>query len=131
MANYYSVGRTNYFAVRDTAALRKLLGDSGIELDTDSDGRVVLLDGEGTGWTIYDEDGDDEVFLPDVIAGHLEPGQVAVFQSVGSERLRYLGGTALAVNDGGDQVVVQLDDIYAAAAQAFGVPIGAISVAEY
>ena len=131
MADFYSIGRTNYFAVRDTSALRELLTDSGIEIDTDSDGRVVLLDGDGTGWTIYNEDGEDEVYLPDAIAEHLAPGQVAIFQSVGSERLRYLGGNSVAVNDRGEQVVVRLDDIYAAAAKAFDVPVTAITLAEY
>lgn len=131
MANYYSVGRTNYFTVRDTAVLEQLLSDSGIELEQGRDGSVVLLDGEGTGWSIYPEDSDEEIYLPDVIAGHLNPGQVAVFQSVGSEKLRYLGATAVAVNDRGEQVIVDLGDIYAAAAKAFDVPVSSISHAEY
>ena len=71
MSSYYSIGRSNYFSVSDTDALRDMLVDSGIELDTDDRGRVVLIDGEGADWTIYPEDGDDGIYLPDVIAEHL------------------------------------------------------------
>ena len=132
MATHESVGRTNSVAVRDVPALETLLSDSGIELVYERGGsRVALIDGEGTDWTLRDEDSDDETFLPDVIAGHLAAGQVAVFQRVGHEGMRYVTGAAIAVNDKGDRVVLGLDDIYEQAAKQFGVDPASISTAAY
>jgi hypothetical protein len=132
MATYESVGRTNYFAVRDVPALETLLSDSGIELVHEHGGsRVALIDGEGTDWMLRDDDSDDETFLPDVIADHLAAGQVAVFQRVGHEGMRYVVGEAIAVNAAGDRVVLGLDDIYAQAAKQFGVDPASISTAAY
>lgn len=131
MATYTSIGRTNYFAVRDLPALENLLADTGIDLQHEGENRVVLLDGDGTDWEIYSEDGEERVYLPDVIAQHLQPGEVAVFQSIGNEKFRYLGGHSVAVNSDGKQVWVRLSDIYSAAAQEFGVDASTISLAEY
>jgi hypothetical protein len=132
MATYESVGRTNYFAVRDVPALETLLSDSGIELVHEHGGsRVALIDGEGTDWMLRDDDSDDETFLPDVVAAHLAAGQVAVFQRVGREGMRYVVGEAIAVNAAGDRVVLGLDDIYAQAAKQFGVDPASISTAAY
>ena len=133
MATYESVGRTNYFEVRDAAALEDLLSDSGIELVHEHGGsRVALIDGEGTDWTLHDDDdSDDQTFLPDVIADHLTAGQVAVFQRVGREGMRYVVGEAIAVHANGDRVVLGLDDIYKQAAKQFGVDPASISTAAY
>jgi hypothetical protein len=132
MTTYESVGRTNYFAVRDVSALETLLSDSGIELVHEHGGRrVALIDGEGTDWTLRDDDSDDETFLPDVIADHLTDGQVAVFQRVGREGMRYVVGEAIAVNATGERVVLGLDDIYAQAAKKFGVDPASINTAAY
>ncbi len=134
MANYDSVGRTNYFAVKDKAALAALLSGSGIEIvDGDDGSSVALLDSEGAGWMLYTEDDEDvgeDRDLTDLIGDHLQPGAVAVFKAVGREKLRYLGGYSVAVNDQGAKVEVNLDDIYDAAAQAFGVDPSKIGLAE-
>lgn len=132
MANYTSVGRTNYFHVRNRAAVDDLLADSGIEIVSDTGrGGIALLDSEGTDWVVRsDDDDDDGIFLPDVIAEHLAPGEVVVFQCIGSERLRYLTGQSVAVNDKGEKVVVDISDIYARAAEVFGVDPSSITAAE-
>lgn len=132
MATYTSLGRTNYFAC-EIDELENLLRGSGIALERDSDGeRAVLLDTEGADWVIYRDDEDDEgVWLPDVIAEYLKPGEIAVFQTIGHEKLRVLNGQAVAVNHTGQQVHVGIDDIYSAAAEAFGIPSTAISRATY
>lgn len=131
MATFTSMGRTNHFSVRDIQALEALVAGTGIELQRESDNSVVLLDIWGCGWIICGEDCQDDTYLPDVISEHLQPGEVAVFQSIGNEKYRYLAGESVACNDKGEQVWVQLSDIYAAAANAFGVDLSTISIAEY
>lgn len=131
MANYVSMGRTNRFTVRDVQELQQLLHCSGIELDHEGGNTVVLLDIEGCGWTICGESWDDDIYLPDVISGYLQPGEVAVFQSIGHEKFRYLAGDSVACNARGEQVWVHLNDIYATAAAAFGIDQSSISIAEY
>ena len=98
MATYTSMGRTNYFAVRDShlQALKDLVVGTGIELDEEGENTVVLLDTEGCGWMICRGDCDDDIYLPDVIGEYLQPGEVVVFQSIGSEKFRYLAGDSVA-----------------------------------
>lgn len=81
------------------------------------------------GWPSLDEDsvaeklglGDDVIVirkhndLTQLVASHLVEDQVAVFIEVGAEKMRYLGGTAVAVNASGETRVVDLDDIFALA----------------
>lgn len=50
--------------------------------------------------------------LHKLIAAHLVEGEVAVFVEVGQEKMRYLGGTTVAVNASGETRRVDLDDIY-------------------
>ena len=131
MASYVSLGRTNHFAVRDLDAFQALVANYSFELEVEKDNVVILLDTDGSEWAAYPEDSDDCVYLYDVIAEHLQPGEVAVFQSVGNEKLRYVGGYSVAVSETGDQVWVHLSDIYQRAAEQFGVDRAAISLAEY
>lgn len=148
MANYYGFGRTNTFAVKDIQALRARLGPDFTVLDRSEEGpgRVSIFadDGDGTGfWSrwIYSEDDDnidehsyeepEELYVPDVIAEYLQDGQVAVFMHAGAEKQRYIVGYAVAVGCDGRQVRLSLDDIYEAAATAFGVSPGSISSAMY
>lgn len=133
MATYTSLGRTNHFAVKDLDAFRALISDSGIELEVvvEKDNVVVLLDTDGSEWAMYPEDSDDCIYLYDVIAEHLPPGEVVIFQSVGNEKFRYLNGYSVACDAKGGQVWVHLSDIYDRAAEQFGVDRAAISLAEY
>jgi hypothetical protein len=86
----------------------------------------VALFSMGT-WPGLDEDSvaerlgieDEETALPnahasliELVAEHLVDGQVAVFMEIGSEKMRYLGGTAVAVNAAGETKRVDLEDIY-------------------
>lgn len=59
----------------------------------------------------------DDIGLEGLIASHLEENQVAILVEVGQEKLRYLGGTAVAVNAAGETRRVDLDDILELAAQ--------------
>lgn len=131
VATYVSMGRSNHFRVRDVQPLKELVSGTGIEVEEEADNTVVLLDIEGTDWLICSEDCEDDIYLPDVIAEHLQPGEVAVFQSIGNEKFRVLGGHSVAVNSDGEQVWVYLSDIYKKAAEHFGIAPEAISLAEY
>jgi hypothetical protein len=131
MATYVSMGRTNHFAVRDVQALQSLVDGTGIELFPEGENVVVLLDTDGTDWMIYPEDGEDEIYLPDVIHEHLQPGEICIFQSIGNEKFRFVAGHSVAVSSDGEQVWVRLSDIYEAAAVKFGANPNSISPAEY
>lgn len=93
-------------------------------------GSIALFSMEG--WPSFDEDStanrlelweEDDVVpsghesLHALIATHLVDGQVAIFMEVGFEKLRYLGGLAVAVNSAGETRRVDLEDIYELATQ--------------
>lgn len=59
----------------------------------------------------------DDISLDQLVATHLEENEVAVFVEVGNEKLRYLGGTAVAVNASGETRRVDLEDIFDLARQ--------------
>lgn len=147
MADYIASARTNRFAVKDVEALKKDLSSYGlvsgsweaphgadiiIEVspdDSPAEGLVALFaDG---GWPSLDLDSvaerldsDDADGLPQehedfmqLVSAHLMPRQVAVFIEVGSEKMRYLGGTAVAINATGETRVIDLGGIYEMASE--------------
>jgi hypothetical protein len=123
MANYYGNGRTNYFNVKEDKKkdLEELADLFNLNF-CDSDTGVCLLsnheDGGFDKW--FDEvdledctpeqkkvlkeycdfDGTEEVevCITDIIYQFLTDDTVAVFQSVGNEKLRYLTGWVIAVD---------------------------------
>jgi hypothetical protein len=125
MANYYGVGRTNYFAVKDEEAFRAALERFPVEVVTSAEhpGKVAVLDAndDGGGWNFYDDESEDDggieedVGIVDVMAPHLADGQVAVAMEVGHEEDRYVCGYAVAFNGAGESREVSLSDIYALA----------------
>lgn len=54
--------------------------------------------------------------ISQLVSRHLVDGDVAVFMEAGAEKQRYVGGSAVAVNNRGDVVSLCLDDIYDKAA---------------
>lgn len=139
MANYYGKGRTNEFAVKDIDALKEALKGTEVEVVQRGEGNTVVLlldDGDCSDFSLYlwgDEEGaeDEYMFVPDMIAEHLQPGQIAVFQHSGWEKLRYTDAWAIAVHSDGRQVRVSIHDVYDAAATEFGVDRSTISPARY
>lgn len=118
MANYIASCRTNRFRVKDPEAFKTAMA-SIHDVEVEGDDGVFLLIGsndDGAGWPCsqYDEDKDEDVELDffALVAPHLEDGEVAIFMEVGAEKLRYLIGYAIAVNNKGEKLVVALDDIY-------------------
>lgn len=55
---------------------------------------------------------DQELDLPAELAEHLAQGEVAVLEEVGAEKLRYLSAHAVAVNHRGEQIRLDLSEIY-------------------
>jgi hypothetical protein len=129
--SYHATSRSNYFAVVDAGAFRAALASLGPT--------VTLFEGEGAhaGKFMLAGNGDDgayptvrvdpreeedeEVDVPDLVAGHLPPGEVAVFMLAGADRLRFVVGWAVAIDHTGERVEVDLNQIFHAAQAKFGV----------
>ena len=124
MANYYGTTRTNYFRVKDADAFNKWIEQfSGIEI-IKKDGTVGLLFDDGMPtirWvTQKEENGDEkdvevEIDFMDELAEHLADDEVAVLQEAGAEKMRYINGYAIAINNKKETKQINLDDIYALA----------------
>lgn len=126
MANYYEKARTNYFKVKDAAAFQKyldLFGNIDLVVQEKTGQYALLFDEEvGIPCCYYDENGDDvEVDFFGDLASHLTDDSIAVFEAIGSEKMRYLCGYAVAVNSKGERIRVDMDEIYARAREKFGV----------
>ena len=124
MANYYGTTRTNYFRVKDADAFNKWIEQfSGIEI-IKKDGTVGLLFDDGMPtirWETEDADGNEqndvevEIDFMDELAEHLADDEVAVLQEAGAEKMRYINGYAIAINNKKETKQINLDDIYALA----------------
>lgn len=127
MANYYASARSNEFRVKDIEAFKQAVSDYsiGVWVDDPATGLVSIYskDLDGAGWPswIYVELPDDApddaedmgyVDLATIIAPHLAGGSVAIFFETGAEKLRYLIGTALAVNAAGETRFISLDQMF-------------------
>jgi hypothetical protein len=119
MANYYCSARTNRFKVTDVQAFKDDMSRFEVEVHDGSEPNQVCVlnnDPDGSGWPnyIYNEETDDydgiDFFLE--VAKHLQDDEVAVFQEAGAEKLRYIVGYSVAVNNAGKKVYVSIDDIY-------------------
>lgn len=125
MANYYEQARTNYFKVKDAAKFQEFVEKfSGIDLVVqEQTGQYALLfDETGIPSYYYDADGNDvDVDFPDEVSQHLTDDSIAVFEAIGSEKMRYLCGYAIAVNSKGEREDINISEIYARAKEKFGV----------
>lgn len=138
MANWYGSARSNYFRVKDEAAFRALADrlQLGIWEEDGTIGKLFAIypANENDGWpsSIRNEAANDwdETDVVDELAPHLADGQVAVLQCVGAEKLLYLTGQSIAFNSTGETVTVDINDIYAKAAEHFKVAPEAITHAE-
>lgn len=123
MSNYYSTTRTNYFKVKDSEAFTKELeGVDGIEALNEGNEFVLLATGDA-GFPsvryVQTEEGEVDVDFDviDLVSKHLADEQVAIFMEAGSEKLRYIHGHAIAVNNKGETRQIYLSDIYKLAEQ--------------
>jgi hypothetical protein len=125
MANYYSSSRSNYFKVKDTEKFKDFLDSTrSLSFIEDKEGRVGFLveTEEGLPYYIYDEETgeESELDLAQELSQHLIDGEVAIYQEVGAEKLRYLVGYSVAVNSKGETITVNINDIYRIAQEELG-----------
>jgi hypothetical protein len=124
MANYYCSSRTNYFRVRDEKAFTAWAEKRELKVVVNPErvGEFVLLPTSEEGsFPNYDNETEEEFDFAQELAEHLAKDSVAVIMEAGAEKLRYIAGTAIAVNAKGETILLSLDDIYALAAAQFGV----------
>lgn len=141
MSNYYGKARTNYFRVDPDkrAAFDAFAAKYKVEvLEEDGEtGRVALCPGDYTddgSFPGYDpaleaEGKDPDICFIELLSAFLAPGSVAILMETGHDKLRYLGGYAIAIDHTGHQVDVGLNEIYKRAEAAF--PAAEITRAEY
>ena len=122
MANYYEQARSSYFKVKDKEAFRVFLERFGgaVEMIEDDKGRVGFLAQEGIPSTCMPDDSGseaEEVDFVSELAGHLADNEVAVVMANGYEKMRYLVGYAIAINNKKERREVDLAGIYELASQ--------------
>lgn len=125
MANYYSSSRSNYFRVKDKEKFKDFLDSTrSLSFIEDKEGRAgFLVEGEeGLPYYIYNEETgeESELDLAQELSQHLIDGEVAIYQEVGAEKLRYLVGYSVAVNSKGETITVNINDIYKIAQEELG-----------
>lgn len=136
MANYYEKARTNYFKVKDPVEFQDFieLFNGNIDLVVEKKkGSYALLFSEESGVPsqYYHEDKDEyiEVDFISELSRFITDDSIVVIQAVGSEKLRFVSGYAIAVNSKNEQVSININEIYELAKQKFGV--NEISEASY
>jgi hypothetical protein len=113
MANYYGVGRTNFFQVKDPNAFEAEMKKYGLRVKLDDDFAMLISENEGGfEWSYQDDETDLDIDYSDVFRRHLVDGAVAVIMEVGNEKLNYLGGYAVAYNNKGESREVSISDIF-------------------
>ncbi len=123
MANYYASARTNYFNVKDGDAFVEVFNNiDGVEVirehSSDDSGKYGLLSTGEAGFPswIYDEEsgGDEtEIDIMQMVSEHLiDADEIAIFMEAGAEKLRYIIGSAFAINGEGDGRFLDLNGIY-------------------
>ena len=125
MADYHAKFRSNYFWVKDSAALLAWVNEIP---DLECHRRTPSVEENcfaifcDEGQPDWDESEREIDFLAD-LSKHLVEKEVAVVMEVGWEGFRYLVGAAQAVHSSGRIITVSLTDIYERAETAFGVDV--------
>lgn len=123
MGNYYATARSNYFKVKDDDEFKRFItGRWGNSISfwekKDKKGEVsyAVYSDESGGWPSgvwNDEESDfDQADFFKEIAKHLRDGQVAIFMETGAEKMRYLIGYSLAINNKLEVKIIDIENIY-------------------
>lgn len=111
MADYIPYARSNYFRVKDKEKFKAFAEKFHAYLQEKED-RVAVIFDAGIPGDYCDAEGDYvEINFPQEAAKHLQDGEVAIFQEIGYEKMRYLVGYAIAINSSGEVRSIDLDDI--------------------
>jgi len=116
MADWIGSSRTNYFHVKDAQAFKEAM--SALDVEVWDNAEDATLFGLGCGewsdgsWPSYDVEEEVDFDFIDKVWPHLADGEVAVFETIGAEKLRYLTGHATAVDHTGARVDIDIRDIY-------------------
>ena len=145
--NYNEKARTNYFKVKDMDALQRFVriagayitagsgGDDGIRerWEKDKGLRVAIIASEGIPPEGFDKDEDDDVEIDfaAAVCDFLADDEILILQGSGSEGMRYMTGWATAFNNKGETTMIDINDIYAKAAEFFKVQEGSITKCSY
>lgn len=131
MANWYGMGRTNYFRVKDAGKFKNFVDQFDGAVLIEKDGCYGFYNNTELGeqpsrWTALDQYGDftdesDEIFILDEIHKHLAEDDVVIYQESGSVRARYVTGMSLAINSKGESIRIDIDDIFKVAEDKFGI----------
>ena len=117
MANYYSSARTNYFRVKDVDAfnawVKEYEDNYRVEVVDKEDTFAILFDSESGVPTSCEVDGKyDDIDFMGELSKHLADDEVAILHEAVAEKLRYINGFAIAINNKAERRVINLDDIY-------------------
>ena len=139
MTTLFSKARSNYVHIADINGLiASLRPFPQIRIVADPTNTTLMCfmvrDSDQNGWPTMSEDEDGHETEFDVtkhICPFLEQDQVMIMMEVGYEEQRAPSGFAVAYNQTGQRCSVNLQSIYAAAAQTFKVPVQSISRCEF
>lgn len=134
MANYMSSCRSNFFKIGRPIEFMEwiqqfpdlVFDDKAASPDSPQDmyGMLYVDNSDGASWPAWRWDEDDneiEVDFFHEFSEFLAPGEVAIFQEVGAEKLRYLVGYSVAVNDKGEILTLNMNDIESMVQEEWGV----------
>ena len=115
MSQYHAQTRSNYFRVKSLPLYWAWIERFGFQVITsDEDDSLVGFMGERD-IPAFDPETNEEINFTRELASHLAEDEVAIFQEVGSENLRFLNGSAVAVNHLGESEEISLYDIHSLA----------------
>ena len=116
MANWYGHARSNYVKIKDIFGLLDAIEPFALGIYQGDNGDVgFITNDEYGGWPSSTEleNGEELWFDPGVhIVPFLVDGEVLIMMQVGSEKLRYLTGSASAYHSDGRVIDVTIDQIY-------------------
>lgn len=127
MADPVSYARTNWFRVKDEESFRAWAAEiSGVRVVCTEGYFALIAEDDGGGFpSAYFDEKTQEEYEFDIVAelsDRLAEDSVAVFVTVGHERMRSLWGFARAINSNGLEVSIDLDAIFVMAADELGPP---------
>lgn len=121
MADWWGISRSNYFKVKDKEAFKSWLSEVGEVSVLHEDNDYIATAGDHFGGWPNSRGEEAEAFdFAEELSGFLAEDEIAVLMETGAEKLRYMTGTAVAVNSRGERVEIHLSDIYAQAEAVLG-----------